>query len=892
MGGSGNWSTLTHWATTSGGSTFYGVVPGNTDDIVFDANSFSAPNQQVVMNVTANGRDFTCSNLPSSTYIIGTINLYGNLTLHSNLLGPYLGVNFKGTGSYNINSVGVPLGSLIFSTSGTYTLQDSLNCQYLYIYNGTFNANKKRIRCLAIGSTGGSTRTIKLDSSDIYLNGGSIYYHATSQFDNSGLTLTTSGTSFEILKPHDLRFNLTSVTLKNIHFYDDLYQYAYNQVTCSGTLTVTKNVIFEKGGSCIATTPDIHYLEFKENANINMGTGSVDSFICSGTAGGYTHNLSVLSTKTLTINQYFKIADGTCSKVNTISGISTGTLSKSSGTITLDFVKLYSMKVGGGATFIANDVIFDNGSNTGWTINLKAPSKYYWVGGTGNWEDATHWSLSSGGAGQSASGCIPSYIDSVFFDVHSFTAPGQSVTVTTTAIECKNMDWRGSLYSPKFTSNQYYPTLDIYGSLFIASGVDFINFKQYGPGNHPSSKITFRGAAGTHYISCGGTKLNFDQVEINANRLASYHLLDSFTMSPTFFGNAFFQLTKGSLYTHGYNLNAGEYVPFTAAPNNLSTLNLGTSRLIFRYGQIGSDSLTLVADSATLWVHNGLQLDRKNYSIKEIDMIGYGNLVPYKTTIKLLHFYNTGNITNYSSNDTNTIQKIIAETSVSFYTPVKVDSFYAQDTLGGLYYAFNNTRVVKVFSIHDGFCARPNVLSGNLKIDAGNVTLNYFNLNSCNVTGGYTYIANNCISNYGSNSGWTITYIPTNNYYWVGNSGAWNDPTHWAFSDGGAPQASGGCVPTANDSVFFTSNSFTADNLVVSPSTFTTACKNLQVRNVIGMPTFNFGGMDIYGSLDLDTGIIVNSGFNMLADTGHHIIRTANSYFYGLTMNYTLANYT
>ena len=54
------------------------------------------------------------------------------------------------------------------------------------------------------------------------------------------------------------------------------------------------------------------------------------------------------------------------------------------------------------------------------------------------------------------------------------------------------------------------------------------------------------------------------------------------------------------------------------------------------------------------------------------------------------------------------------------------------------------------------------------------------------------------------------------NYYWVGNSGSWNDPTHWALSDGGSPQGTNGCAPTLNDSVFFTVVRWAYDRIILS----------------------------------------------------------------------------
>ena len=52
VGGTGNWSDYSnHWATTSGGSTFHTGVPGQTDNVFFDDNSFGAAALVVTVDV-------------------------------------------------------------------------------------------------------------------------------------------------------------------------------------------------------------------------------------------------------------------------------------------------------------------------------------------------------------------------------------------------------------------------------------------------------------------------------------------------------------------------------------------------------------------------------------------------------------------------------------------------------------------------------------------------------------------------------------------------------------------------------------------------------------------------------------------------------------------------
>jgi hypothetical protein len=52
VGGSGNWSDINHWATASGGNIQPNNLPSPADDVIFDMNSFGAPGQVVVMDLT------------------------------------------------------------------------------------------------------------------------------------------------------------------------------------------------------------------------------------------------------------------------------------------------------------------------------------------------------------------------------------------------------------------------------------------------------------------------------------------------------------------------------------------------------------------------------------------------------------------------------------------------------------------------------------------------------------------------------------------------------------------------------------------------------------------------------------------------------------------------
>lgn len=83
----------------------------------------------------------------------------------------------------------------------------------------------------------------------------------------------------------------------------------------------------------------------------------------------------------------------------------------------------------------------DGGNNTNIRFNPSpaTPSRtLYWVGGTGDWNDCSHWATTSGGTG----GVFPpTPYDNVIFDGNSFSAAGQRVNITPNA-SARNFTWR------------------------------------------------------------------------------------------------------------------------------------------------------------------------------------------------------------------------------------------------------------------------------------------------------------------------------------------------------------------------------------------------------------------------------------------------------------------
>lgn len=98
-------------------------------------------------------------------------------------------------------------------------------------------------------------------------------------------------------------------------------------------------------------------------------------------------------------------------------------------------------------------------------------AKYYWVGGSGNWRDLSHWASASGGTEKYLT--LPGTYDDVIFDANSgFTAISNTVTLDSTG-HCLSMNWTGATNTPTFTDGSNSYQLYVYGNLTLATGMTF-----------------------------------------------------------------------------------------------------------------------------------------------------------------------------------------------------------------------------------------------------------------------------------------------------------------------------------------------------------------------------------------------------------------------------------
>ena len=108
---------------------------------------------------------------------------------------------------------------------------------------------------------------------------------------------------------------------------------------------------------------------------------------------------------------------------------------------------------------------------------------YFWVGGSGNWNDLNHWATTSGGTGHPA--IIPTGLDDVYFDAGSGFSSGTPTVTMNVAGSCRSMFWSGGwVANPIFNGSS---ALSVYGSLLLSPAMTYsftgsITFEASTPG--------------------------------------------------------------------------------------------------------------------------------------------------------------------------------------------------------------------------------------------------------------------------------------------------------------------------------------------------------------------------------------------------------------------------
>jgi hypothetical protein len=829
---SGNWSDLTHWANTSGGSgAAYAAVPTSGDHVYFDANSFSATGETVTIDQT----QVSCDNIswtgvtfnPTFLCLSGrSLNVYGSFTLDAGMTLNFSGVlNFEArTSGKTITTAGKSFGGAIHfnGPGGSWTLQDAIRTTSdVFLNNGTLNTNNQSLDARLFNSNNSNVRSL--------IMGASVF------------NLTYALWFWEVSNSANLSLDAGTSTING-----NVGQAGFSQSFRGGNLTyynLNFNSTLNTGGT-IDGNNSFHNVTFANHGNIS-GNNTFNDLSFSP---GYTYILG--GGKTQTINGNFS-ATGTCnSRITIKSGSSNSSgLSHPSGILALNFLYLNNIAVTPANSTAGNSI--DLGGSTGWIITPPAARNLYWVGDSGNWSDGNHWSAVSGGP---ADGCPPTLLDHVFFDQNSFSLAGQSVTLDKPTSYCKNINWIGMNQNATFVSAN---TLYVYGSLTFVPGMQ-LNFTGplYFEASSPGQTVT---SAGKTF----GNNIIFNGVG------------GGWTLQDALSTNSDVLLNHGTLNSNDQTLNARS---FNSNNTNLRTLNMGASVFNLSYALwfwevSNSSNMTLIPGTSTI---NGIigqagfsQSFRGGnlsyYNLNFNSLINTGGTIDGNNTFNNVSFLNHGFITG-----NNTFSNLLFSPGYTY----TLTSSKVQTILGTLTANGTCTNNIMIKSSAAG--------STSIQKTSGTVVVTSVSLTGIHATGGASFTANNSVDG-GNNSGWTINVSASNNLYWIGDGGNWSDGNHWSTSSGGSPF---GCAPGIGDDVFFDENSFSASGQTVTVDVPTANCRSMTWTGVGNNPTFSCvvaNTMKIYGSLTMAAGMNLNFSGPLYFESGSigNTIRTFGKPFNG-----------
>jgi len=420
----------------------------------------------------------------------------------------------------------------------------------------------------------------------------------------------------------------------------------------------------------------------------------------------------------------------------------------------------------GGATFRCSNSPSTDGNNVGWTITTGSGTDYYWVGGTGDWNDPTQWSLTTGGTPQTSSGCTPTPADNVYFDANSFTAASQIVTLNVDA-SCKSMNWTGTTNTPTFTGEN---TLNIYGQLDLIANVNWditgalsffgstninIDFKgkildhdvrlsnrgfvslidslhtnkdltirrgTFNSNNHKihSSKILITGTD-TLVINLGSSLWEFDN---NSGHINNHQVTISHTALTLNGGNSTFS-----------DLSTGTYTHFTcSSPQTFGKMIMRRAMYSFNLNTSTVDTLLSLRTSGTSRIFGQPNINYL-YSASNFRILGRCNINKMKVD-KVFH----------------------SESSASIDTLIlSMNSSGANHSLGANDTLFVNDSIF----INANGCFKHELRSNNsgstayISAPSGkSVNLDFLNLKDVSAIGGASFDAGANTSDLGNNSGW------------------------------------------------------------------------------------------------------------------------------------------
>jgi hypothetical protein len=592
VGGTGNWSSTTKWATSSGGASG-AAIPTSLDTVTFDSASNPTAYTATIDAGVAIAR---CAAFTMAGPAAGNVTFAGTVPIayHGNVSFAATGITRTYTGnmscagnsSYTFTTNGLSLSNLITvnGIGSTWTLGSSLTTSTLQISFGTFSTSSNNYSLTTNSSpltaTGTGVRSLLLNGSTVTVSAGVNFATAINFTFNAG-TSTIS----------------TPITSQN---FDGGGQTFYNVIFSSAAISgniITGTNTFNNLTITGLTTVGIGSTLFSANQTIN-GTLTLGA----GTASAYRTFLrsnTIGTPRTLTVNAL------------------------AAGAADIDF---RDITIAGAAAPISGTRFGDAKGNSG--ITFPAAKTVYWaLAGSNSWGTASAGSWSATSGGSAAADQFPLAQDTAYIP---FAIPTSGSTITVNAnynIGTLDMNERNGSALLTLATGTTTPQIC----------VNWIN----GTGTTLSGAgtMTFAGRGSQTITSAG--KSFAQQIVVNSPS-GSVTLQDSLVCS--FAGASALQLTSGTFNANNYNVSITDVnSSFTSNSSNVRTLAMGSGTWLIvgggnsAWSTSTSTNLT-VTGTATISMTSASQKGFNNgsnslYSSITLNQGGLGMLVFFSNNV-------------------------------------------------------------------------------------------------------------------------------------------------------------------------------------------------------------------------------------------------------------------
>lgn len=812
---------------------FWKTIPSNPSNINATGNwNIGSVNSGVAPLIVLNDDTLNFNAITTDIYfdgggVMGTVNINspGRIIVFNNSEYLSFGSISDNSGSFRINNATIKFTksssspsiprSIFFNTGGgtiaqsnnnstfqfingvNYTLTSALNCAPLNVIfsdSTAINFSNQTLNVRTITFSSVSQPMVSCNFQNTIVNGTLTNNYIQFQYSFSGTNFNFSGSQ--------INMDLVSFFNQNFPLGLNLHHVTTKRIELATNTSTPTNLSIN---NLIINQPEF---QFTNNGNSSIETITINTLSINT---GSIINLNRVNLNTNTIS----VPVGCINKTTFLSTGNPNTIQTNAPT-NLPYTSFQGIHATGNGITTSG---LDLGQNTGITFGVPVSTNYYWIGGTGNWNDPAHWSFSSGGS-PNGSGCIPSMTDNVFFDANSFNAfPLDTVYIpSTTVAYFNNMDWSGSSFEGILKADGNSMSR---GSLNLSDAAQTIgtgDFYWFGTAGH-TINTGICAIPGTFYFNQTGNytlvangkigttegirhlkgtlDLNGFELETNNYKNAIFNLYDDGVQSLA--QNRTLNLVNSKLIITG---NESSHVGGSMAVDGyLFTMNATNST--FQFTNTASLHVTLSNTAAPVSV----QFDKVESLMTNGELRvnkGNGNVPNLFFGIQTLDLKGNGSI--FSNSADLAIHTIIMEAGKT----MRIHSGFSLSNQ----IIINNASCGYTANFEPYYTNFGIVYTGIPPLTSSNISLK-----NCNFSHASPWTINNGVD-LGNNTNVIINTSVTRNFYWVPSpSNNWSDCNNWSIGvDGGNPAVtnSGCCIPGPQDNVFFTANSFTAGDNVVN----------------------------------------------------------------------------